>query len=86
MCSTICFNMYILVLLSTINIKHIFEGRNGHCVKSCQQQQHGKSLHTFFLMEKTIAEIYEKFYIPDKQKIAFHFPHGCILDNYQCGR
>ena len=49
MCSTICFNMYILVLLSTINIKHIFEGRNGHCVKSCQQQQQGKkSTHIFF--------------------------------------
>ena len=38
------------------------------------------------LIEKSITQFHEKFYIPEIQKLAFHLPHVRILGNLHCDK
>ena len=37
------------------------------------------------MMETTISESHNRYYIPDIQKLAFHLPHVRILGTNHCG-
>ena len=38
------------------------------------------------LLETSISQFPEKYYTPETQKLAFHFPHVRILGTHHCGK
>ena len=67
-----------------MNDVHTTKKQHLQCVP--QDQKHIQTQKKLLLLETSIAELHENFYIPEIQKVVFNSPRVCILHTHQCGK